>query len=88
MESSENQAIDVENAKAEYPRSGDVLFKPGHRQSNARLNYGVSPVFLYAEGYLKAGRILANCACESGRDLFSEHKADIMGYQEEFEAHS
>ena len=67
-ESEGNFKIDVENAKGDDPRKEDTLFKSSGAHTSAHLNYGVSPDFLYCEGYLKAARILANHACNQPYD--------------------
>lgn len=44
------------------------MFKASDGRTNAPLNFGVNPDFLYCEGYLKGARILANYARNRGHD--------------------
>ena len=68
----EQGGIDVENAKGDELRKQDVLFNSSGGATDVHLNRGVSPEFLYCEGYLKAARVLANHA------LVHEYDRDIL----------
>jgi hypothetical protein len=71
LESQTHNRIDVENSKGDLLRKEDVIFNSTEGHICVHLNRGISPEFLYCEGYLKAARILANHACvnEDDRDI-------------------
>src|SRR5208283_6150456 len=63
----------IERYRWDIPKESDRLFNQDATGigDSARLNYGVSPEYLYATGYREAARIVANHAGESrdGKDI-------------------
>jgi len=60
----------IERNRWDVPQESDRLFNQDATciGDSARLNYGVSPAYLYATGYREAARIVAKYACESRND--------------------